>query len=230
MTAWSAADRKGELAAWHERWAEGRTGFHNETVNPRLLQWWPELGLPAGSRVFVPLAGKSRDIIWLAGRGHRVVANELSPIAVAACFEEAGIQPARRHAGAFEIWSHGLITVLCGDYFALESAVTGRLDAAYDRAALVALPAALRPAYVERLAGLLAPGAPVLLVGIEYPPEEMQGPPWPVPEAEVRELAAGRFDVTVLEAGLDMLADNARFRERGVSRMEERVYRLDRRR
>lgn len=215
-----------DRAAWLERWQEGRTGFHKESVNRHLVEHWPGFGLPAGARVFVPLAGKSLDLLWLAEQGYRVVANELSPLAVESFFAGAGITPARRHQGAFEIWSHGLVTVLCGDYFALEPALTGRLDACYDRAALVALPPELRPAYMRHQAELLTAGAPVLLVGLDYPAHEMEGPPFPVPQEEVRELAAGRFEVEVLAEGLDMLADNQRFAERGVTRMEETVYRL----
>ncbi|MEJ2602189.1 MAG: thiopurine S-methyltransferase [Gammaproteobacteria bacterium] len=221
-------DSEREHAAWLERWEEGRTGFHQAEVNPQLERWWPQLGLPAGSRVFVPLCGKSHDLTWLAGCGYRVVGNELSPLAIAAYYDEAGIVPARRHAGGFQLWSHGLVTIVCGDFFSLEPAVTGRLDAAYDRAALVALPADLRPRYVEKLAALLRPGAPVLLVALDYPAGEMDGPPFPVPDAEVHELAAGRFDVTVLASRMDILAANPRFAERGLSRMEETVYRLDR--
>jgi thiopurine S-methyltransferase len=215
-----------DKAAWLERWEEGRTGFHNDRVNPRLAEHWQGFGLPAGSRVLVPLSGKSLDLLWLAEHGYRVVANELSPLAVEAFFDGAGMRASRRHQGAFEIWSHGLITVLCGDYFDLEPAVVGRLDACYDRAALVALPPALRPVYMEHQAGLLPAGAPVLLIGVDYPQPEMEGPPFSVTEAEVRRLAAGRFEVEVLAAGLDMLADNPRFAERGVTRMEETVYRL----
>lgn len=221
-------DLESDKAAWLDRWRAGKTGFHNDRVNPHLAEYWPEFGLAAGSRVFVPLAGKSLDILWLAEQGHRVVANELSPLAVEAFFDETGIAPSRRHAGPFEVWSHGLITIFCGDYFDLEPAITGPLEACYDRAALVALPPALRRHYMEHLAGLLPLGVPVLLIGLDYPPEEMEGPPFSVPQAEVRELAAGQFAVEVLAAGRDTLADNPRFAERGVSRMEETVYRLTR--
>ena len=215
-----------DRAAWLERWEEGRTGFHNDSVNRHLAEHWPRFGLPAGARVFVPLAGKSLDLLWLAEQGCRVIANELSPLAVESFFAGAGIAPARRHQGAFEVWSHGLITVLCGDCFALDPALTGRLDACYDRASLVALPPELRPAYMRHQAELLPAGAPVLLIGVDYPAHEMEGPPFSVPQEEVRDLAAGRFEVEVLAAGLDMLTDNPRFVERGLSRMEETVYRL----
>ncbi len=222
-------DIEQDKSAWLERWQAGRTGFHDDTVNPHLAEYWPGFELPAGSRVFVPLAGKTLDLLWLAEQGYRVVANELSPLAVEAFFDGAGIMPARRHAGPFEIWSHGLITVLCGDYFDLDPAVTGRLDGCYDRAALVALPPELRRLYIERQAGLLPAGAPVLLIGVDYPPQQMEGPPFSVPQSQVQELAAGRFEIEVLAAGMDMLAHNQRFVERGLTRMEETVYRLVRR-
>ncbi|MGO1893263.1 MAG: thiopurine S-methyltransferase, partial [Luteimonas sp.] len=63
---------------WHERWQQNRIGFHQEKPLPLLLKHWPSLGLAAGSRVFVPLCGKSLDMPWLAERGHRVLGVELS--------------------------------------------------------------------------------------------------------------------------------------------------------
>ncbi len=67
---------------WQQRWREGRIGFHREQVMPLLEKHWRALALPKGSRVFVPLAGKSLDMAWLAAQGHRVLGIELSRIAV----------------------------------------------------------------------------------------------------------------------------------------------------
>ena len=75
---------------WLERWREGRIGFHREEVMPLLVQHWPALAVPAGRRVFVPLAGKTLDMIWLAAQGHPVLGAELSPLAVQQFFEENG--------------------------------------------------------------------------------------------------------------------------------------------
>ncbi len=44
---------------WLQRWQEGQIGFHRSDVMPLLEQYWPSLGVPAGGRVFVPLAGKT---------------------------------------------------------------------------------------------------------------------------------------------------------------------------
>ena len=78
---------------WLQRWNEGRIGFHRGEVMPLLEKHWPGLNVPADGRVFVPLAGKSLDMHWLAAQGHRVLGAELSPLAVQAFFAEAGLEP-----------------------------------------------------------------------------------------------------------------------------------------
>jgi thiopurine S-methyltransferase len=78
---------------WHQRWRTGQIGFHQSSPHPFLERWWPTLDVPRGGRVYVPLCGKSLDMVWLAVRGHAVVGSELSPIAVAEFFGEH--RPAR---------------------------------------------------------------------------------------------------------------------------------------
>jgi len=46
-----------------------------------LCQYWQELNLAHDSVVFVPLCGKSRDMLWLREQGHQVLGVELSAIA-----------------------------------------------------------------------------------------------------------------------------------------------------
>src|SRR3546814_8142059 len=78
---------------WQQRWRDNRIGFHRDGVLPLLEKHWPSLGLATGSRVFVPLCGKSLDMAWLAARGHRVLGVELSPLAVGQFFDENGLAP-----------------------------------------------------------------------------------------------------------------------------------------
>ena len=42
---------------WLQRWKEGRTGWHHESVMPLLEQHWPSLRVESGTRVLVPLCG-----------------------------------------------------------------------------------------------------------------------------------------------------------------------------
>ena len=81
---------------WHQRWADNQIGFHQSAPTPLLLKHWPALGITPGAQVFVPLAGKSLDMAWLASQGHRVLGVELSQLAVEQFFAEHDLQPGIR--------------------------------------------------------------------------------------------------------------------------------------
>lgn len=157
----------GDNALWRNCWREQQIDFHQSAVNPLLIRFWPTLGLAPGSRVFVPLCGKSLDMIWLAAQGHAVIGVELSSIAVSTFFRENNLKPARRQAGAFTLWEHGRLAILCGDYFALRPHDLGQIAAVYDRAALTALAEGTRARYVAHLRALAPAGCEVLLLTTE---------------------------------------------------------------
>jgi thiopurine S-methyltransferase len=207
---------------WHQRWASNQIGFHEGQVNAHLARHFAELGLTPGQTVFVPLCGKSVDLRWLADQGVRVLGVELSGIAVESFFAEQGLTPRTSQDGAFRVWESGPIRVLCGDYFALTPAHLAGVQAVYDRAALIALPPEQRGTYLAHLNRLLPGARRMLLITIEYPQEQMQGPPFSVPEGEVRSLFAGA-QIEVLGAG-DVLNDNPRFRDKGLTRLLECAY------
>jgi len=214
-----------EHSFWHERWERAEIGFHQQDVNVHLQQFWSRLGLPSGQRVFAPLCGKSRDLLWLAGEGHPVTGVEISPIAVEAFFQENGLQPRRRQEGAFEIWEQDELRILLGDFFALESHHLTDIAGVYDRASLIALPPALRERYVGHLDAILPPEIRTLLVTLEYDQEQLTGPPFAVAEAEVRVLYQSTHDIELLDTR-DALSEESRWRDRGLTWLLERVYRL----
>ena len=59
-----------EHAFWHQRWQEGRIGFHQGDINPWLRRYWSALDLHADARVLVPLCGKSSDMLWPVSYTH----------------------------------------------------------------------------------------------------------------------------------------------------------------
>ena len=75
---------------WLERWEQEEIGFHQNDINPYLCRYWQELRLAQGSEVFVPLCGKSRDMLWLYKQGYSVLGVEFSIVAIQAFFEESG--------------------------------------------------------------------------------------------------------------------------------------------
>jgi len=163
----------------HERWQKKETAFHQGAVNDLLQQFWARLGLKAGSKVFVPLCGKSVDMAWLAEQGHRVVAAELSQIAIDDFFAERGLTPAvATHAG-FTVKSDSPFELWCGDFFDLPPSALAGISGVYDRASLVAFPAAMQGRYAAKLKDLTPARAPLLLITLDYDQAQMGAHPSP---------------------------------------------------
>ena len=210
---------------WHERWQRNEIGFHQPEINAYLRDHWAQLVIPAGGLVFVPLCGKCRDLLWLRARGHKVLGVDLSPIAVRDFFAENALMPQVMRQGAFERYETDGLAILCGDFFDLTPELVQGVAGVYDRAALIALPPELLGRYARHSAAVLPAAAGTLLVTMEYAQSEMNGPPFAVREDEVRQLYEKRYTVTCL-LSKDILAENPRFRERGLSVLTEKVYRL----
>lgn len=216
-----------EADFWIERWERGEIGFHRSNVHDFLPKHWPALGLAAGSTVFVPLCGKSQDMVWLAAQGHRVVGVELSPLAVDAFFREQGLEAEVRPAGTLAVWSAGPFEIWCGDIFALPAEAVCDVAAVYDRAALVAFPASLQARYAETLAYLLPKSAPVLVVSLSYPQGQITGPPFSTPPEQVKALFGATYEITVAETR-DGLEESQNLKARGVTELDEACYILKR--
>ena len=211
---------------WLERWNEGRTHFHQDRVTPLLQKFWPTLSLPAGSRVLVPLCGKSLDMVWLAEQGMRVLGVELSPLAVEQFFSENNLQPAVDHTEQGTHYTAGNIEIICGDMFKVSAETLAACTGVYDRAALIALPESMRGAYVQHVYGQLDSRYRGLLITLDYPQQEMDGPPFSVQEAEVQALYAGHSVVANVYQR-DILDKEPKFLRSGVTRLDTVVYRLE---
>jgi thiopurine S-methyltransferase len=213
---------------WLDRWENDEIAFHQEEVNDHLQSLLPTLGIDAGATAFVPLCGKTLDLHWLAQRGHPTIGVEISPVAAQAAFTEHGLTPEVIPQGAFTEYRHGLLRVLCGDFFELEPAVLSETDLVHDRAALVALEPDDRRRYAAKMAELLPSGSVMLLITYDYPPSEMNGPPYSVSDREVEQLYGDAFEIT-LAREFDGLTPRPRFQRKGLTRLTERVHLLQRR-
>jgi thiopurine S-methyltransferase len=199
--------------AWHSRWSDGRIGFHEGRPNTFLQRHVARLG--TAQRVFVPLCGKAEDLAFLAAQGHHVIGVELVEDAVRAFFAEHQLTPTVTTRGPFTAYQSGAVTLLAGDFFATTPALLEGVTALYDRAAIIALPEALRRRYSAHLRTVMPAGSPGLVITVEYPQAEMSGPPFSVPELELRSHYAGlgieRLDVSQAEGGrLAAMGERAR--------------------
>ena len=169
---------------WREKWKNNETAFHQAEVNSHLAGNFKHLGVPHGGRVFVPLCGKSLDMVWLLSQGFHVVGVELSHLAVNQFFSEQEVKYSLTAVENFELFRAANIDIFVGDFFHLSSGLLGQIDAIYDRAALVALPPDMRLQYASRIMQI-TDNAPQLLITFEYDQQLLQGPPFSVVEQEV---------------------------------------------
>ena len=182
---------------WHERWQHNQIGFHESSVHALLTRHWPRVAGASTGEVLVPLCGKSVDLHWLAERGHTVIGSELSELAVGDFLAQKDVEVTthgalKRHlAGPYRLW--------CGDFFALGDGHEPPLGLAYDRAALVALPDAMRRRYATHLMSRLAPGGNLLLITLHYSESELTGPPFSVSHAEIERLFGASCQIEQLE-------------------------------
>jgi thiopurine S-methyltransferase len=209
---------------WINRSDQNQIGFHLAGVNPLLTQYWPTISARATGRVLVPLCGKTEDLKWLAQKGHDVIGVELSLLAAKAFAAEQGIVLTETHEPPFTVLRGDGITYYVGDFFDFTPGIGGQFDFFYDRAALIALPPEIRPGYVQQLQSLVKRGAQGLLVGLEYDPSQMHGPPFTVPEPEVRRLF-GSFHCEKLTE-YDCLEQEPHFKQRGLTWLKESAYTL----
>lgn len=176
--------------------------------------------------MLVPLCGKTRDLAWLAKRGHRVVGCELIELAARAFFAEQQVVPDERKVGPFVALSAASVTILVGDVLALTREITGTIDAIFDRAALVALPADVRAPYAAVVAAVARPGATGLLVTLEH--DAGSGPPFSLERADVEAAYGATFEAREIERE-DVTAENPNITAKGATRVSETAYQLARR-
>lgn len=220
-----------ETEFWLKRWREGRIGWHHEKPMPLLLQHWPALAVQRGTRVLVPLCGKSLDMLWLSQQGLRVLGADVSPIAIETFLVENRLHARTRTAGDgthYEI-THapggGAIDVINGDVFTIDPATLATCGAFYDRAATIALPAPMRERLARDIYAKLPQAARGLLITLDYPAAEMEGPPFSVDDAAVHRLFDVNWKITQLERR-DILASQPSFSDNGVTALHTAVYSL----
>lgn len=211
---------------WHERWKKSELNFHKSEFNPLLLQYFPRSSLPQAAKVLVPLCGKSLDLIWLHQQGYSVTGVELSEIAIEAFFEEQEISFTKNESQSFSEWTADSLNIVKQDFF--QFSPVQAFDAIYDRASLVALPKKMREDYASKIATLLIPGGRYLLLAFSYNDTSLDGPPFSVTDAEVRQLFHSHFDIECMLSRKVSLGV-PRFESAGVSECLENVYLMTKR-
>uniref|UniRef100_A0A8C3M006 thiopurine S-methyltransferase n=1 Tax=Chrysolophus pictus TaxID=9089 RepID=A0A8C3M006_CHRPC len=203
----SEAQRERVLSVeeWLRKWSAGATGFHKEHRHP-LLQKHLDLLVDgrSGLRIFFPLCGKAVDMKWLADMGHSVVGVDVSEQALKEFFADQCLpyceEPVPGISGAEKLQStSGNICLYCCSIYDLSSAIVGKFDGVWDRGALVAVNPCDRQRYVNLMSSLMEKNSSYLLITVLYDPTKYNGPPFYVPESEVKSLFGSQCEIKCLQ-------------------------------
>jgi len=211
-----------ESAFWHERWENQQIGFHQPNGHELLRKYFSGIAKP-NAKVFVPLCGKSNDMLWLLEKGYRVFGVELSELAARQFFEENQLKPRITQRGDFIEYALDELVIWVGDFFKLVKSDLADIDAWYDRAAMIALPPEMRQRYVQQLCEQLPEQAKGLLITLQYPAGYREGPPFSVLEGEVEVGYGQRFSIDQLESA----ETTVNGKEADDNPVTEQVYKLD---
>lgn len=184
---------------WLNKWEVKDIGFHQTEANPLLVKWFKKLLLEQGSRIFLPLCGKTLDITWLLSMGCRVAGAELSERAIKELFLELEIKPRVVTVGSLKHYIGKNIDIFVGNIFDLSAVTLGAIDAIYDRAALVALPEAMRCQYSSHLLQITN-RAPQLIICFEYHQELLAGPPFSIDATEIDQHYGDAYRLNLVES------------------------------
>ncbi|UUO21814.1 thiopurine S-methyltransferase [Colwellia sp. M166] len=206
---------------WHNCWERNKLGFHQDDVHPLLTQYFTDLILASDQHVFVPLCGKTHDMAYLA-QYMRVTGSELSDIACRDFFIDNDIEYQKQTFGEFKQYSADQLTLYQGDFFKLWADAINKVDWIYDRAALIALPPVMQVQYANHLQTFFSSNTRLFLVTVEFPSEQLTGPPFSLNSVDVKCLFSG-FSV---ECIANHELDNKRFAQRRfeVDYLREKLY------
>ncbi|ESO82999.1 hypothetical protein LOTGIDRAFT_223159 [Lottia gigantea] len=119
-----------------------------------------------GVKTFVPMCGKTFDLISLKQKGHQVVGVEISEDAVKHFFElnklDYNVTPEPSIDGKLYQSECGKIKIYVGDFFKFGPHLEKDFDAVWDAGALHSLGKPKRPGYVDVLKSVISPECEIL--------------------------------------------------------------------
>ncbi|XP_073080162.1 thiopurine S-methyltransferase isoform X3 [Manis javanica] len=184
------------LEEWQEKWVDHKISFHQEQGHQ------------------------------FADRGHSVVGVEISELGIREFFKEQDLsyseEPVMEIPGARVFKSSpGSIALYCCSLFDLPRANIGKFDRIWDRGALVAVNPSDHKRYADIMLSLMGKGCHYLLCVLSYDPTKYAGPPFYVPDAEIKSLFGSLCNIHCLEK---VDAFEERHKSWGIDSIVEKLY------
>src|SRR5699024_1992525 len=150
-----------EISYWESRWQKNKTGWHLDHIYPHLIKFWPVLKLSRKATVLVPLCGNSRDVLWLAEQGFRVIGVDASATGLEQHRQASGKSFTHTTSYGHSIFRSGGITLWEANFLSLPAEALPPVDAVYDKASIVALPPEKRKMHAEKILELSQSGTQI---------------------------------------------------------------------
>lgn len=182
---------------WEKAWEENNTRWQQGQYNKHLVTYFHQLPIAKSLEVFVPLCGKSKDLLWLLKNGCKVTGVELCEKPIVEFFSESNLDYKIDRTRGYDIYTGENIKIIKADLFYLDTKFYSSFDFIYDRASLVAIEPAERSSYSNLLTKVLKPGGSILLITFSSD-KPLQGPPYSVSETEVKSLFRKDFEINKL--------------------------------
>jgi thiopurine S-methyltransferase len=213
------------MADWLKFWENNETNWHGDKITQELVEYFELFELEPRDKVFVPLCGKSLDMLYIMNQGFSVVGVEISEIGVRQFFSENNLAYKITKVDDFDLYSTENLEIYCGDFFALTSKHLNNVKSVFDRKSLIALEPEVRQKYVKHLNDIISLGARILLVTLQYPQYQMSGPPFSVDKSEVESLFSMAFESRELRSFND-IENESKLTRAGVNYINNAAYYL----
>ena len=211
------------MADWLKFWENNETNWHGDNVTQELIEYFELFELEPRDKVFVPLCGKSLDMLYIMNQGFSVIGVEISEIGVRQFFNENNLTYKITKVDDFDLYSTENLEIYCGDFFALTSKHLNKVKSVFDRKSLIALEPEVRQKYVKHLNDIISVGARILLVTLQYPQHQMSGPPFSVNKSEVESLFSMTFESQELRSFND-IENGSKLERAGVDYINNAAY------
>lgn len=177
--------------------------FHSKKYHAELMRYHKCL-LENGKagRIFVPLCGKTMDMIYLSEQGHEVIGLEFSEVGIKDFFAENNLTFSEEGIDGKPFVKYMAkernITIYRGDLFDLSPDICGTFDAAWDRGSFVAINVPTRSRYAGLMSDLIKPSGKILMEITMYDGSKYSRPPHITTEHHLKENFKD-FEVEVLK-------------------------------
>lgn len=183
---------------WKERWETENIGFNLSVPHQSLVRYVHHL--KGHRKIFVPLCGKSIDMIFLREQGFEIVGVEFSEIAINDFIAENKLTMSKRSHGSLNIYEGDGFKIYQGDLFSLQESDLAGITCCYDRASMVAFDESERKRYFEFINTKASQIEIILAPLFDYGAIFDAGPPFSVTTQELEELYGKSFKLSVLES------------------------------